>query len=444
MKKIVPLHRLLSALTAIALSLGSIGQNTIVNLSAVVGLGVASLGGVAQAETNWNRFRGPNGSGLIEKCSVPLPWSAGDVAWSVDLPGKGNGSPIIQGGKVFIQSAMPDSAERFVLCFDLASGKELWRKSYASTKHGLHTRSSYASSTPCADENAVYVVWGAPDSVIVKAFSHAGAELWTRDLGRYVSQHGFGGSPMLADGRLIVVNSQDALELPAGVAPGQTSVMALDPQNGKTIWETPRTTTRVCYGVPVTVQDASGRELLVMNETGDGISALDAKTGAPAWNRTAFTKRCVSSPVVVGDLIIGTEGSGGGGNVLFAIDHKQMSHELVFDLRKAAPYVPTPVAKGNLMFLWDDKGIVSCLEMPSGSVVWSQRIGGNVSTSPVIAGEKLIGISEEGVVTILAADRTFKNFGEVKLGETTRSTPALSEDRVLVRSDSKLLCIGKK
>ncbi len=105
-----------------------------------------------------------------------------------------------------------------------------------------------------------------------------------------------------------------------------------------------------------------------------------SKTGSPAWNRKTFTKRCVSSPVIIGDLVIGTEGSGGGGNMLFAIDTKR-NHEMVFELRKAAPYVPTPVGRGNLMFLWDDKGIASCISMPSGEVVWTERIGGNVSSS---------------------------------------------------------------
>ena len=395
-----------------------------------------------KAETNWNRFRGENGWGVIDRSSVPLPWSDSDVAWNVTLPGTGNGSPIIQGENVYILSADPSTAERYVLSYDLASGKERWRKSYPSTTHKLHARSSYASSTPCADENAVYVAWGAPESILVKAFSHAGEELWTRDLGRAVSQHGFGGSPMLIDGRLILLNSQDALELPEGVPPGQTTVVALDVKTGKTIWETPRETTRVCYGVPAVMKDASGRDLLIMNETGDGIFAIDAKTGAPVWNRKTFTKRSVSSPLIVGDLIIGTEGSGGGGNVLFAVDAKR-NHELVFDVRKAAPYVPTPVAKDGMMFLWSDTGIVSCVQVPSGELLWTERVGGNVSSSPIIVGDKLVGIADDGTVTILAADRTYKLVGQVKLGDTIRSTPAVREDCMLVRTDSTLRRIGQ-
>ncbi len=41
-----------------------------------------------QAQTNWNRFRGENGVGVIETCTAPLPWTKDDVAWTATLPGK--------------------------------------------------------------------------------------------------------------------------------------------------------------------------------------------------------------------------------------------------------------------------------------------------------------------------------------------------------------------
>ncbi|MEZ6137384.1 MAG: PQQ-binding-like beta-propeller repeat protein [Pirellulaceae bacterium] len=395
------------------------------------------------ASSSWRQFRGENGIASVSTCNVPLPWTDTDVAWSRELPGKGNSSPIVAGNQIFLMSADADSAERYVLAYDLASGEEKWRKNYPSVPHHLHARSSYASCTPCANDQAMFTAWAAPESLILKAFDHAGNELWTRDdLGRFVSQHGFGASPVLFGDRLVLFNSQASEQLPPGVEPGQSRVMCFDAASGKTLWDTPLTTTRVCYGVPRRFTDVSGKEALLFCNTGDGLFALELETGKPLWNRSMLTKRSVSSPVIVGDLAFCSEGSGGGGNILFAVDLKG-EHEIVFKVDRAAPYVPTPVAKDDLLFLWSDDGIVSCIKLPENKVLWKERVGGNVSSSPLIAGDKLLGIAEDGTLTVLAASAEFKEFGTVKLEDTVRATPLLHEDYVLIRTDSKLICVGK-
>ncbi len=265
--------------------------------------------------------------------------------------------------------------------------------------------------------------------------------MWSKDFGRYVSAHGFGGSPILVDDKVILANSQDAEELPPGVQPGDSSILALDAKSGETVWETPRKSVRTSYGAP-SVAMVNGKKMLIFAETGDGLFALDAATGKEVWNNKVFTKRSVSCPLVLGDIVIGTEGSGGGGNILFGVNLNGQ-HELKFEIKRAAPYVPTPVAKDELLFLWADNGIVSCVDAKTGESYWSERIGGNVSSSPVIAGDKLLGIAENGTLTVLSASRNFQQLGKVELEEITRSTPLLAEDYLLVRTDSHLICVGK-
>ncbi len=390
----------------------------------------------------WGRFRGANGSGVTSDCNVPLPWKAADVAWNIALPGKSNGSPVVAGKRVFLMSADPNSAKRYMLAYDLGSGKELWRKEYESRPNRIHRQSSYASCTPCVNSDAVFITWATPESVVLKALSHEGEERWTKDLGPFISQHGYGTSPAVFGDKLVLFVSQQAEQLPSGAKPGQSSVSAFDVGTGNLIWSTPRTATRTCYGVPALLSGKDGQDTLLFCNTGDGIFALDLSTGKPLWNNRVFGKRCVSSPLLAGDLVIGTEGSGGGGNILYAVD-TQGDHQVRFKINRSAPYVPTPVAHGDLLFLWDDKGIVTCVRLPDGEVVWSKRIGGTVSTSPVIAGNKLIGISADGTVTILSASEQFANLGSIKLEDTTRATPLVAENYLLVRTDSKLICVGQ-
>jgi outer membrane protein assembly factor BamB len=219
-------------------------------------------------------------------------------------------------------------------------------------------------------------------------------------------------------------------------------MIALDKKSGIDVWQTPLTATRVCYGAPSLARIA-GREAILCASTGNGFFAVDAENGKLLWEPkpSPFSKRICSSLVQAGPLLISTEGSGGGGNILFAVK-ADGSQEEVYRLTKAAPYVPTPVVRGDLMFLWADNGIVSCVEVATGTIHWTERIGGNVSSSPVLLGDKLLGISQEGMLTVLAADKRFSKIGEVGLEQTVRSTPAATKDRLLVRTDEQLWVVG--
>lgn len=392
------------------------------------------------SDLSWGRFRGPNGTGVQAQTKAPIPWQGSDIRWKIELPGSGNSSPVVWKDRAYIFTAQPDDASRELLAIDLKTGRTLWQKSYPSEAHPLHQRSSYASSSPVVDENGVYIAWGVPNRVEVRGLTHGGDEIWNRNLGRYVSQHGFGTSPIIVDKKLILINSQDAEELPPGVEPGTSSIVALELKSGETLWENKRLTTRVCYGVPCVIQ-REGKTLLLGAGTREGFFAIDAENGKTAWELPAFEKRVVSSAVLGGGLLISTCGSGGGGNELIAISILGQPKE-VYRIQRAAPYVPTPVVSGPWIFMWADNGIVSCAEVSSGKPLWQQRIGGNVSSSPVIANDCLIGMSEDGVVTFLKAGPEFEKLGQYNLEDTIRSTPAITPNEVLLRTDKHLICIG--
>ena len=389
----------------------------------------------------WHRLRGENGLGVVAKCNVPLPWSDSDVAWKIELPGGGNGSPVVYSDTVFVLSANEKTAERMLTAFDLADGTMKWERRFEGEPYRYHRRSSYASCTPCVTDDAIFVTWASPDNVVLMALTHDGKDIWQRDLGSYISQHGYGASPAVFDDTVILFNSQQADQLPPGADPGVSRVTAFDAKSGKTKWETTRTATRACYGLPFRFQDEQGRDAILMCNTGDGLFALNLKDGTPLWNKKVLGKRSVSSPMIVGDLAIGSEGSGGGGNILWGVSVTG-DHDVKLKIDRSAPYVPSPVAKNDLLFLWGDKGIVSCIQLPSGDTVWSKRIGGDASTSPVIAGDKLVGIAEDGTVTILSASTEFEEIGSIELEETTRATPLISENFMLIRTDKTLFCVG--
>jgi outer membrane protein assembly factor BamB len=109
-----------------------------------------------------------------------------------------------------------------------------------------------------------------------------------------------------------------------------------------------------------------------------------------------------------------------------------------FRIQRAAPYVPTPVALGNLLFLWSDAGIVSCVGLEDGQVLWSERIGGNYFSSPILLGNRLMNVSDTGNVTILAASDKFQKLGTIETDATVRSTLVASPDMLLMRTYEQL------
>ncbi len=392
----------------------------------------------ASSNVKWARFRGENGLGVLSECQVQLPWQDSQVT-TVKLPGTGNGSPALFGDFAFLLAADAGDATRHVVAVNVAKNKVEWTKSYPSTKHTLHKFSSYASSTPCVDSERLYVAWADPENVVLKAMTHAGEEVWTRKLGRYVSQHGFGTSPILVDGKIVLLNSQDAQELPAGVEPGEDKMLAVDCKTGATVWETALPTTRVCYGVP-SIRKVGDRTELICSTTAQGMFGMDMKNGSVVWSHNCFEQRVCSSSVLLGNILIGTHGSGGGKDnrlVAFDID----SRKELFRVNRAAPYVPTPVSVNGLLFLWSDNGIVTCVELSTGTSLWTNRIGGDYSGSPVVLGDKLINVSHDGIVNFLATTREYKKLGSIDTGKTVRSTIAADAKHVLLRTDSELLII---
>ncbi len=395
-------------------------------------------------ESPANRFRGNQGLGAYEECSVGIPWKDQSIS-KVDLPGIGNGSPVLwqdsaNGSRAYVLSASATDATRHVIAIDLANNKVLWTTSCPSAKHRLHQFTTYASSTPAVDQNGIYVAWGEPEHVYVKHLGHDGQERWTRDFGRYVSQHGFATSPMLLDGKLYLLDSQDAEELEAGVAPGEDRMLALDAKTGQTLWERKLPTKRVCYGLPSVRTLADGSKELVCATTAMGIFGMDPSTGEIRWNHDCFKQRVCSSTLLVGPLAIATHGSGGGrDNMLVAYDMDAKKER--FRIQRAAPYVPTAVAKGDLLFLWSDAGIVSCVRLDDGQVLWSERIGGNFFSSPILVGNRLLNVSDTGNVTILAAGDKFEKIASISTDETVRSTLVASQDMLLLRTYEQLWII---
>lgn len=411
-------------------------MNTLIRLTACC-LFSTLLACVALAEENWPRFRGPNGDGVVRTASIPVEWSPANYLWRIELEGNGHGSPSVWGSRLFLMVGDPGSAAVSLACFDVATGAKQWQVTHAGTTHRLHALNNYASTTPAIDAAGVYTSWADGKSCYVAGHSLDGKELWKKSLGGYESNHGYSRSPIVEEG--VVYLAFDERK--------HSFVMALDARTGNEIWKVERPSGQAAYDTPCIITTPEGGKAIVNCSHSAGMEALDAKTGKLLWNvPDAFPQRCVSSPVYAGGMLFGTSGSGGGGKLLVAVNAPNTeSSEPVeaYRLTKAVPYVPTPLVIDDLLVLWHERGTVAGFDLKSGTPLWLERVGGKYFTSPVCAGEVVYNVSMEGQVVALSVNREgCKVLAQNDLGEPSQATPAVVGNRMYLRTDRSLMCIG--
>ncbi len=387
----------------------------------------------------WTRFRGPNGAGISPAKTIPTHWAEKDFNWKLDLPGTGHSSPVLWGDRIFLTSTGDQEGGLYVLCVGARDGRLAWRRDLPLTPFKKHKFNSFAAATPAVDRDRLYIVRTEPERYTITALTHEGQHVWERDLGPFAAENGCGPSPIVYQDKVIIGNEQD----------GPSFITALDAVTGKTVWQTPRKSAKAAYSTPCVYEPKGGKPALIFNSQAHGIYAVEPQTGTILWEYDqAFDKRSVSSPVVAGEIIFGSCGSGGGGNLVTAIRARDPGHlrkpELAYQLKTSAPYVPTSVAQGDFVWLWSDAGIVSCLHASTGEIRYQERVGGNFFGSPVWVDGRLFAISTSGEVVVLEASDKFKVLHRHPLNDRCHTTPAVAGGRMLLRTERHLFSVGGK
>lgn len=404
---------------------------------------ICSLNSLLLAQ-EWTRFRGPNGTGLSDAEHIPTKWTEKDYHFKTKLPAGGHSSPVIWKDLVFLTGSDDESQRRMVFAVSTTTGKVVWTKEYPFGVHRKHKLNSFATPTCAVDEKHVYASWTMPDDYTVKAFTHDGREVWSRTLGAFSSQHSGGVSPIVYENLLIVANEQDK------EGDGVSFLTALNRETGDTVWKLDRDSDVVAYSTPCIRITPEGKQELIFNSKAHGISGLDPYTGKVNWEvGGVFDKRSVSSSVVAaGDILIGSCGSGGGGNYVVGVTPGKAgqanSGGLAYKISRQAPYVPTPLAKGELLFLWSDGGIVSCADARTGELLKQKRIGGTFYGSPICVQDRLYCINTAGEVVVIAATPELEELAINPLGELSHSTPAVADGRLYLRTVDHLISLGGK
>lgn len=346
------------------------------------------------------------------------------------MPADGYGSPVVWGERVFLSGGNADQC--VVMCFDTKTGKLLWQtpvpKAHVSSEEP--DQSGMAAATVATDGLRVYALFANGDLV---ACDFAGAVLWTKHFTAPMNGYGHATSLATYQDRVIV-------QLDQGEAEDKLSkISSFDGATGAVVWEQPRAV-GASWATPI-LFDAAGKTQIVTLAV-PWVISYAATDGAEIWRAECLDGEVTPSPVYAGGTLLVVSPS----NKLQAIrpdgqgDVTQTHLDWIAE--DGIPDVTSPVSNGDLVFVIDTGGTLTCYDAKTGRKQWEHDTEEECKASPSLIGDKLYLITAKGTLIVAAAARDYQELARSDLGEQVYASPAFAHGEIFVRSLKRLLCIG--
>ncbi len=386
----------------------------------------ATAASLEPADTDWPCWRGIDGTG-IAKGSAPLEWSATkNVVWSVPLPGKGHASPTMWGDQIFLAVADEAQQSMSLVALDRQTGKERWTCPLHSGGF-MHVHSKNTQASPTAACDGKHVFWPAmvKDAIWLSAVTLDGKIGWQTEVGPFISMHGYGSSPVIYRNLVIV----------QGDSNGPGWLAAVNKETGKVHWRVQRGS-GASFATPA-VADVAGKTQLLFHGQ-DKVISYNPATGDKFWECEGPATVCANTICWAGDLIFASGGFPQ--RNVWAI--KADGSGAIVWRKSWQCYVPSMLVDGDRLFVPQDNGLLNCVRASTGQELWSTRLGGDVTSSPVIADGKLYVTTESGKTSVFRSTDKLEEISASEIGDRCYSTLTIAGGRIFLRSYSKIFCIA--
>ena len=424
----------------------------------------------AASPVHWPQFRGADARGVSgDDARLPESWSRTEnIAWRAPLTGKGWGSPVVWGDRIFLTTAVSEAPEEplkkglygggnrpeppadphrwLAMAFGLESGKLLWEKlaHRGVPKTSRHLKNSFASETPATDGRRFFAHFG---HLGTYCYDLDGALVWSKPWPPYQTRYGWGtsASPILHDGRPYLVNDNEE----------QSYLLALEASSGKQIWRVERDE-KSNWATPFIWENAERTEIVVPGYNKTRSYDLDGKL---LWELGPNSSIVIPTPFESHGLLFVASGYVGdqtrpvyairpGAKGDISLRNGETSHDaIVWSLPQAAPYNPSPLVHGDYYYTLFDRGFLTCHEANTGREVYGkQRIdldAAAFTASPWAYNGKLFALSEDGDCYVLEAGPRYKLLGKNSLGELSMATPAIVDGSLVLRTGEALYRIAR-
>jgi outer membrane protein assembly factor BamB len=403
-------------------------------LSAAAGRAVAQSALPADWEKNSPVFRGPTGSGIFTAKNVPVEWNEKEnknILWKAALPLGGLSSPVVWGDRIFVSGASKEKRE--VYCLNAKDGKIAWTGTYetspdASTDYKVYEQLEalmYAAPTPAVDGKRVYAIFANGELVAFDAAT--GKAAWSKVAGKTDgNQYGYANSLLAYKEGVIVHFVGD-----------DNFVARYEGATGKEVWRTKDATSG--WSSPILIQ-APDKKYVVVAAGAPEIAGYDAETGKKLWAHEVLNGDVAPSPIYAGGLVFMNFKDSG----IFGIDPAggkepkwtvtELQNGTLSDSQSMA-------ADGKLVYQFY-QDVLSCLDAGDGKVVYEQTIDGSASyASPMVVGDKLY-LFCGNTAFVVQTGREFKLLGKCRIEEHTDVSPAVVDNRIYLRTEKSLYCVG--
>ena len=407
-------------------------------------MSLLAIGTLATA-SEWPQFRGPGGLGTGKAKGLPATWSDEEnVVWKAPLPGAGASSPIVLGDNLYLTSysgygrdvesknEMKDLTLHLV-CVSAKDGKVVFdQKLEPSLPESREVRDhGYAAPTPATDGKDLFVFFG--KSGVFK-FGRDGKQVWKTSVGTKIHEWGCGTSPVLYR-NLVIVNASVESD----------SLVALDKATGREVWRAGGMDDS--WNTPHLVDAGNGKQELVVSVK-NWILAFDPATGDKLWQCRGIEDYVCPSIVSQKGIVYAMGGrssraiavrTGGKGDVT--------SSHLLWRANAGSNVSSPVIHDGHIYWVSDRNQVAYCLRLADGEVVYEKRVSLQPYASALLADGKVYVVTRRGGTLVLAAKPEFEQLALNKF-ESDRSTfnasPIVAHDRLYLRSDRYLYCIGKR
>ena len=419
------------SLFILAFILGILSQTDLKNIGIVKTKGsqeAAAFPSIEEIRNNWPCFRGPEGIGVAYHTDVPPEWdgpSGQNILWKTEIPHPGFNSPIIWGKKIFLSGA--DRRTQIVYCVDADSGEILWQKELNDIPGSPERRpqvteeTGYAAPTMTTDGKRIFALFATGD---IACLDFEGNRIWAKNLGIPDNHYGLGSSLITYRDLLIIQFDQHT----------GGRLLALKTLTGDLAYDQPRDV-EISWASPILVNTGSRTELIL--NSNPFVMSHDPQTGQELWRVRCMQGEIGPSPAYADGMVYVVNDYARLAAIMLG-ETPNVAWEYIDDLSEVA----SPLATKDLVIMAASYGAVTCFDKKTGERLWIQEFNEGFYSSPILVGDSVYLMDTSGVIYVLKAEREYRLISQHELGERAVTIPAFMHNRIYIRGEKNLFCIG--